>query len=85
VTLLVAEPALLGVGWADTSRVTLNTARVARASEGALNTLVSTISLVVTNLTAVVALASHTATRRSVGAFASEVASLVAAAERSVR
>lgn len=54
-------------------------ARVAGTREGTLNTRIGTISLVVSNFTAVVALASEATTFRLVRAFTGEMAGLVAA------
>jgi hypothetical protein len=79
VTLLIAELALLGVGRTATSRVALDTAGIASTGEGTLDALIGAISLVVTDLTAVEALASQTTAPGLVGTLASKVASLVAA------
>jgi hypothetical protein len=79
VTLLVAQLALLRVGRAGASGVALNTTGVASTVERTLDALVSTVRLVVADLSAVEALASQAATLGLVGAFACEVAGLVAA------
>jgi hypothetical protein len=80
VACLVAEPALLRIGWAVAGSVTLDTAGVASARERTLDTLVGAVSLVVANLAAVEALAGETVTFMLVGAVAGKVAGLAAAA-----
>lgn len=79
-TLLVAQLALRRVGGAAACSVSLDPAGVACAGELAFDSRVGAVSLVVTDFAAVVALASETAARRVVGAFAGEVTGLVAAA-----
>jgi hypothetical protein len=61
--------------------VALDTTSVAGAVERTLDALVGTVRLIVADLSAVVALAGETATLRLVGAFAGEVAGLVAAVQ----
>jgi hypothetical protein len=79
--LLVAQLALLRIGRAVASGMTLNTAAVADAREGVLDTRVGTVGLVVAYLTTVVAFASEAAALGLVRTLAGEVASLVAAAK----
>jgi hypothetical protein len=79
---LVTEPALLWVGWAIAGRVTLNTTCIASARKGPLDSLVRTVGLVVTNLPAVEAFASETASLRLVGTLSSKVTSLAAAIDK---
>lgn len=64
--------------------MTLNTTSVAGASEGTLNTLISAVGLVVTDLTAVVAFASEATSCGGVGALTSKMAGLVAAVRKSM-
>lgn len=79
VALLVTKLALHGIGRAAACSMSLNAACVARAGEFALDTRVGTIRLVVTNISAVEAFASQTASGWCVGALASEVAFLATA------
>jgi hypothetical protein len=82
VACLVTKPALLWICWTIAGRVTLNTACIASAGEGTFDTLVRTVSLVVTNLSAVEAFASEATSRGFVRAVSSKVAGLVAAMDR---
>jgi hypothetical protein len=79
---LVAE--LARRGGAVASRMALKTAEIAGACERALDTRIGAVRLVVTDLAAVVALASEAATLRSGGTLAREMAGLIAAAVVSV-
>lgn len=81
VAFLVAKLALHGVGWAAACSMSLDTAGVAGTSELALDARIGAISLVVTDLAAVVAFASEAASGWCVGAFASEMTFLAAAAK----
>jgi hypothetical protein len=71
-------------GGAVASRMALKTAEIAGACERALDTRIGAVRLVVTDLAAVVALASEAATLRSGGTLAGEMAGLIAAAVVSV-
>jgi hypothetical protein len=73
---LVAQLALHGR--AVTSGMTIDTARVAGTSKGTLDSGVSAVSLVVADLTAVVAFASQAATGGLLRTFPSEVSGLAA-------
>lgn len=75
---LVAQLASLRVGRAAAHGVALLSTGVASTTERTLDLGVGAIGLVVTNLTAVEALSSHTTALRLVRAFSSEVSGLVA-------
>lgn len=81
VTLFVAKSALHRIGRTVASSVALDTTGVAGSGELALDTRVGTVSLVVTDFAAVVALASETATGGLVWTLASEVTGLSAAVQ----
>lgn len=81
VALLVAKLALYRIGWAAACSMSLDTAGVAGTGELALDTRVGAVGLVVTNLATVVAFTSEAAARWCIGAFASEVTVLAAAAK----